>query len=50
MPENENIKRVEDALVDFIVSETKDPSGGETISILPQMVHELIELWNQMSS
>ncbi len=41
----QNIKRLETALLGYIESETKKPSEASRVEVIPQMAHELIELW-----
>ena len=38
-------KRLEDAILSFIESTTKEPVSEKAIEILPALAHELIELW-----
>nr|DAY71875.1 MAG TPA: hypothetical protein [Caudoviricetes sp.] len=43
--EVEEKKRLEDAILSFIESTTKEPVSEKAIEILPALAHELIELW-----
>lgn len=41
----EEKKRLEEALLSFIETTTKEPASEKSIEILPELAHELIELW-----
>lgn len=38
-------KKMETALLEFIERECEEPSTEKSIEVIPQMAHELIELW-----
>lgn len=43
--EMEEKKRLETALLDFIEKTVHEPTSEKDVEILPELTHELIELW-----
>ena len=41
-------KRLETALLELIEREFEKPSTEKSIEVIPQMAHELIELWTEV--
>ena len=40
-----NMKRLEDAILEFVERETKEPSSEAAVTILPEMAQLLINMW-----
>ena len=47
MNKQEKIEKLENALLDFIVTETKEPSSNAAIETVPKMAQVLVELWSK---
>lgn len=41
----EEMRRLEEAILDFIERTVKEPMSEKSVEVLPALAHELIELW-----
>lgn len=46
----QNIERLENALLDFIEKEAKEPSSNAAIEAIPKMAQVLVDLWHKVEN